>query len=187
MKNIKRSVAIKILSVLVIITSITIYLISPSTESPFSLISDCISISITTCSVASFLFCKYLWKWRIFKGWFVQIPNLNGAWSGSLTSSWEDCRTIDVSLDIKQSLLDISCVLNTGESKSESISCNFIIDNVNQKNQLSYIYLNIPRLTYRDKSPMHYGSVILDIESNTLTGNYWTDRKTTGCLKLSKK
>lgn len=40
---------------------------------------------------------------------------------------------------------------------------------------------------YREGSPMHNGSVILDIKGNTLSGNYWTDRKTTGCFELIKE
>lgn len=187
MKNIKSSVAFYILVGLVILTCIIKFSVTSPEERNITFIIDCFSTSVTVCSVFSVLFCSYLWKCKIFKGWFVQIPNLNGLWEGALTSTWEGTQIINVNLKIKQSLFKISCVMSSGESKSESISCNYIIDGDNQKNKLAYIYLNTPDLIFREESPIHHGSVVLDIEGNSLTGNYWTDRKTTGCLKLTKR
>lgn len=186
MKNIKSSVAFNILAGLVIVTCVIKYFVAPSEKVDFTSIFDYFSTSVTVCSIVSYLFCSYFWKWKIFKGWFVQIPDLNGLWRGTLNSTWEGSKTIKVNLKIKQSLFKISCVMFTDESKSESIACDYIIDEDNQKNKLTYTYLNTPDSTVRERSPIHHGSVILDIGDNTLTGNYWTDRKTTGCLKLNR-
>ena len=187
MRSIKTSVAFNILVGLVIITCLIKLLITPSNKQNIAFIIDCFSTSVTVCSIISVLFCTHLWKYKVFKGWFVQIPNLNGSWKGSLTSTWEGSRPIAINLVIEQSLFSISCVTHTNESKSESISCDCIIDKNNQKQQLTYTYVNTPNLIYREGSPMHNGSVILDIKGNTLSGNYWTDRKTTGCFELKKE
>lgn len=187
MKNIKGAVAIKFLIGIIFITCIAKYFTTSHEETGIAFAIDCFSSSVTICSIASFLFCSYLWKLKIFKGWFVKIPNLEGLWEGTLNSTWEGSKTIIIELKIKQSLFNISCVMSTVESKSESISCDFIIDENNQKNQLTYTYLNTPDSIVRERSPIHYGSVILDVEDCMLSGNYWTDRKTTGCLKLSRK
>lgn len=184
MKNIKSSVAFNILIGIVIITCIFKFLITERDEMNIAFAIDCFSTSVTICTLVSILFCSYLWKLKFFKSWFVQIPNLNGTWKGTLISTWEGSNPIDITLEIKQSLFKISCVMITSESKSESISCDYIIDEDNQKNKLTYIYINKPKSIHRDRSAIHYGSVILEIDKNTLNGSYWTDRKTIGDIEL---
>ncbi|GGC97744.1 hypothetical protein [Enterococcus wangshanyuanii] len=186
MKTIKSSVAFNILVGLVILTCIFKFLMTNPNERNFTFLLDCFSASVTICSLVSVLFCSYLWKLKIFKSWFVQIPNLNGTWEGTLIPTWEDSKPIGITLKIKQSLFKISCVMTTDESKSESISCNYIIDEDNQQNKLTYTYINIPKSVHRNRSAIHYGSVILEIEKNTLRGSYWTDRKTIGDIELTR-
>lgn len=74
----------------------------------FDLIIDVISLSVTIISIISFLFCKTLWKLKIFQKWLVLIPNLNGKWEGTIDSTaidlWklEDCKNIKTKLIIKR-------------------------------------------------------------------------------------
>src|SRR5688572_30652737 len=55
------------------------------------------------------LFSSYVWRWKIFHGWLVPFPNLNGTWKGSIQSTWVDPVTnerpapIPTILTIKQS------------------------------------------------------------------------------------
>ena len=62
------------------------------------------------------LFSAFLWKWRIFKGWLVQFPNLNGTWHGFIQTTWIDPQTnerpaqIPAIVTIKQSFFNISSI-----------------------------------------------------------------------------
>lgn len=49
--------------------------------------------------------------------------------------------------------------------------------------KLIYTYLNSPRAELQ--SPIHYGTVILDIDNpNQLEGNYYTNRGTKGSMSF---
>lgn len=153
---------------------------------------DCIGNSATIITIIASIFCSKLWKFGIFQGWLVLIPNLNGTWKGTIMSNWINPETnktqppIDSTLRVKQSLFKISCVVTTGESTSNSIIADFVIEPEKQIRKLVYTYQNDPFQVYRSKSPIHYGTASLTIieknNSLTLTGNYWTDRETTGTL-----
>jgi hypothetical protein len=148
------------------------------------------SVTITTFIIG--LFCECLWKCKVFKKWLVLVPDLNGNWEGFIRSDWVEPKInpIKTSLSIKQSLFHISCVMSTKEMKSNSgIIAGFKIDTENQTLKLSYIYHSKPNANVREKSPMHYGAVIFDIEDDNtkLSGNYWTDRKTTGTIELHRE
>lgn len=162
----------------------------------FEIIIDIISLSVTIITIISFIFCKILWKMKIFQKWLVLIPNLNGKWEGTIDSTavdpwtFEDCKNIKAELNIKQTLFTISCYMKTEKMSSRSVSADFIIDNVNQKQQLIYTYESIPKQTVQLWSPIHFGTIIYDLndqfEVTCLEGNYWTGRKTSGFVKLQK-
>lgn len=162
----------------------------------FDLIIDVISLSVAIISAISILFCKTLWKFKMFQKWLVLVPNLNGKWDGTIDSTardpwtFEDCKNIKAELTIKQTLFSISCNMKTDNMSSESLSANFIIDTKNQKQQLIYTYQSIPKQTVQYWSPIHFGTVIYDLDNlynaNILEGNYWTGRKTSGYIKLQK-
>ncbi|MBT3094599.1 MAG: hypothetical protein KME58_17105 [Candidatus Thiodiazotropha sp. (ex Lucina pensylvanica)] len=128
------------------------------------------------------IFAAWGWKWRIFRGWLVPYPDLNGSWVGTLHSNWVNPETeetldpIPAMLTIKQNFLNISCVMHTGEMKSYSFSEGFQIDKDRQIQTLSYSYSSKPRSMFRKRSAQHDGSAILDIISSPdlkLIGKYW--------------
>jgi len=63
-------------------------------------------------------FVGYAWRWKIFRGWLVPFPDLNGTWQGSIQTTWKNPETgvvpapIPVILTIKQSFTRISCVMS---------------------------------------------------------------------------
>jgi hypothetical protein len=141
--------------------------------------------------VAGLIFSKWFWKWNIWKGWLVNVPNLQGTWKGFLKSDWIDPETkqgvekIPIFLTIKQNLDNISCEIMTKESGSYSLSADILY--INKKLQFSYTYNNIPRSGFRDRSQIHNGASLLKIinkPSKKLIGEYWTDRKTRGEIDL---
>jgi hypothetical protein len=158
-------------------------------QSFFKMIPNVVTIDL----LVIFVFTKWLWKFRIFKGWLVPFPNLNGTWIGQIKSDWinpesgQSIPAIPVMLTIKQSLLSLSCVMCTGEMKSHSFSEGLYIDSEKQIKQMAYLYTSKPRITLNQRSLPHDGAIIFDIiesPSKKLIGRYWTERKTTGEITL---
>lgn len=147
---------------------------------------------ITVDLLLAWIFSKWLWYMRIFQRWLVKFPNLNGQWRGHIQSTWKNAEghkldPIPVSLTIKQSFTKLSCVMRTNEMTSYSFIEGFLIDPDKQVRQLSFSYSSRPLAIVRDRSEPHYGTAILDIVDNPakkLTGEYWTDRQTTGTIDL---
>ncbi len=145
------------------------------------------------------LFKKWLWKLPIFRHWLVMIPNLNGNWEGALQSTWVDEKTgkivdpIDTKAVIKQDLTTITIDFTTNEMDSRSIIAEISCDPHRRVVEINYTYQSDPDATVKHRSAIHYGSAKLvygkTSRSETLKGDYWTDRKTTGTIviKRSKK
>ena len=130
-----------------------------------------------------------MWKCKLFKGWLVPFPNLNGTWKGQIHSTWIDPNTnqrpnpIPAIVTIHQSFINISCAMRTAEMNSISIVSDFYLDKENQIKKLYYTYDSNPLLTVRERSPQHSGTMsfrIIEKPKFYLTGEYWTGRKTTG-------
>jgi hypothetical protein len=141
------------------------------------------------------IFDKWLWKLSILHPWFVSIPDVSGTWNGKIISSWKDEKTgnpiepIDAFLVIYQTYSSINIRMITKESKSDLLSGN-IVQNQAGPDKIAGIYNNIPDLLVRDKSPIHYGGLLLEIhtgERTVLEGEYWTDRDTKGTLRFDKR
>jgi hypothetical protein len=147
-----------------------------------------------TISINTFLwtiFIKWAWKFKIFYPWLVQVPNLSGQWKGFLKSNWDGGKLapIPTEVTIKQSFLYIQIKIKTGESNSNSVGASFDIDENRGIRQLFYSYMNTPKASVRNRSEIHYGTTLLHFEGfnvDTLEGEYWTSRETTGELELIK-
>jgi hypothetical protein len=145
-------------------------------------------------STVALLFAKYGWRLKIFSGWLVLVPDLNGTWKGQLKSEWINPETsakpdpIDAYLVIRQSLNRISCVLHTKESRSVSKASAILVDEDHQLKSLEFSYSNSPRVSVQHRSNAHDGATVLDILSTPdrkLVGKYWTDRLSKGELELN--
>lgn len=155
-----------------------------------------LSLSVTIISLISTLFCVKLWKYKIFTKWLVLVPDMNGNWKGTIHSTWIDPNTqervppIPTELTIKQSLFSISCIMKTGEMRSSSINAGFNIRPENQEFQLLYTYISIPKQPIQERSRIHYGTIIFDLDKNydvsEISGNYWTGRETGGFIEVQK-
>ena len=147
-------------------------------------------------SVACLIFDKWLWKWPIFKGWFVSQPNLHGTWRVLLKSDWINPETkqqvppVECIMTIRQTYSRFSARLFTRESSSYLVA-----HKIEQQNdgvfQLFGTYQNTPDITLRGKrSEIHYGALVLEVRGDppkSLVGHYWTDRGTKGSLELSNR
>lgn len=155
----------------------------------FRLIPKVVSIDL----LAIALFVKWGWRLKIFKGWLVPFPNLNGSWVGFIYSDWtnpetgEKPRRIPVMLTVNQSFFHISCTMRTSEMESFSYSEGFLIDPDRQIKNLAYIFSSKPRISLNERSIPHDGAAVFQIiekPKRKLVGRYWTERLTKGEIIL---
>lgn len=140
-------------------------------------------------------FVGFAWKWRVFKGWLVPFPDLDGTWQGTIQTTWKDAEgnaigVIPVILTIKQSFGRVSCVMRTAEMSSWSYLADFWLDTDEQIRKLGYSYASSPGLSVQDRSAAHEGTMVLEIIGDPVTklkGIYWTTRKSTGDIILTKR
>ena len=148
---------------------------------------------VTVDLVAVTLFVKWVWRWKLFRGWLVPFPDLNGTWLGEIRSDWVDQNTgkrvplIPAMLTIRQTFFHISCVMQTGEMRSDSYVEGFQINAERQVRQLAYSYGSRPRLSLQERSIPHDGTAVFEViesDERKLRGRYWTERKTTGEMEF---
>lgn len=133
----------------------------------------------------------WAWRWRLLHGWFVPRPDLRGTWRVELQSDWKDPVTetgvgpIVAYLVVRQTFSSLSVRMLTAESASELVAAE-----INKASDGTYrlaaVYRNEPKLSFRDRSPIHYGALVLDVQGDPamdLAGYYWTDRNSRGELR----
>ena len=156
----------------------------------FSLVPKVVTVDLFLLAV----FSKWGWKLTLFQGWLVPFPDLNGTWMGHIYSDWVNPETgekpqpIPVMLTVKQSFLNISCLMHTGEMISSSYSEGFAINSDRQLKQLAYSYTSRPRIALSERSTPHDGTAVFQIiekPQKKLVGRYWTERLTKGEVKLN--
>lgn len=151
---------------------------------------------ITVDCLALGLFITHAWRWRIFRGWLVPFPDLNGTWQGTIQTTWKDPKTgqrpgpIPVVLVVHQSFISTSCVMRTAEMTSQSFSADFVLDGDSKSSKLVYSYRSNPRPTVAERSQLHQGTIVFEVVGDPpkkLKGEYWTSRETTGEVALTLK
>lgn len=139
------------------------------------------------------IFDLYLWRLAIFRSWFVKRPLVDGTWKVQLQSNWIDPRSgqvmppIDAFMVVRQTFSRMSLRLLTAESQSELLGAE-VIRADDGSYRIIGVYRNEPRLGVRERSPIHYGGLVLQVIGSPpvrLTGHYWTDRDTKGEIALS--
>jgi len=155
---------------------------------PFGTVVGVITLIVT-------VFNKYMWSWKIFKGWYVTRPDLRGTWKVELNSSWinpetgEETPPIYGYAVIRQSLTFLSLRLMTRESPRSVLVAHSIEQQEDDDLfKLVGVYRNEPKIELQGvRSEIHHGSFALEIHGSPvkeLEGHYWTDRATKGGMKL---
>lgn len=157
---------------------------------PFGMVVGVITLFVT-------MFNKYMWSWRILKGWYVKRPDLRGTWKVELKSSWIDPKTnneippIFGYAVIRQSLTFLSLRLMTKESRSVLVAHSIEQQEGDDLFKLVGVYRNEPKIELQGvRSEIHHGSFALEIHGSPvyeMQGHYWTDRATKGGMKLSER
>jgi hypothetical protein len=158
-----------------------------------------VTLSATLIGTILAFLANHFWRdiWRIcpaLEGW--AFPDLNGTWKGSLISTWVNPETkqgvppIDTTITIRQGLFSTSVSLKTGES--ESHSKHVVLERLTNihRFRIWYTYHNGPKAEHRHRSAPHEGLAYLDVDwdgnRNVIEGHYYTERKTTGDIKVTR-
>jgi hypothetical protein len=136
----------------------------------------------------------WLWKLRFLRGWLVKRPVIDGSWRTEIRSNYKaaDGETIPPIVGfmvIRQTFLSLSMRLLTEESSSDLLATE-IVCSVDGLYCVSGVYRNESRYRVRDRSPIHYGAVwlqVIETPTQMLEGHYWTDRNTAGELRLTER
>lgn len=146
----------------------------------WSEILNAISQSVTIGTLIIVVYLKWLWKYDFFN----KTPDLNGKYKLTIKYDYNGLKKKTMSISIKQDMLNgIHITGETNESTFKSVSAR--IDNQSGGMILVYTYLSEPKVEFRDRSPIHYGTCKFQIMNKKLRdGVYWTDRKSIGDLKI---
>jgi hypothetical protein len=145
--------------------------------------------------VLHLVFTKWLWRRRVFSGWLVPFPDLQGTWKGTLSTTWIDPirgaapAPIPVVLAIRQTFSGITASIYTRESTSVSVAASLRIEEDSHEKWMSYLYTNTPRVSVRDRSVVHDGAAVLRVTTSEglgLEGEYWTNRRSSGEMLLKR-
>lgn len=141
------------------------------------------------------LFDLYLWRLPFLHPWFVRRPYIRGTWRAELTSHWVNPSTGEQVAPIRgfaviaQTFSRLTLRVVTIESQSELLGAE-LLRSEDGTYRLVGVYRNEPKLSVRDRSPIHNGAVVLQIvgsPTKSLQGHYWTDRQTAGEMLLSDR
>jgi hypothetical protein len=150
--------------------------------------------AVTASAILLWLFDRFVWRWPLICK-MAKRPMIHGTWHGELVSDARDEVTgvqvpvdSDVYLVIRQRFWSVSARLLTKDSVSLSLTASFEADSDGVQ-QLLYVYRATPRPAVQLKSKMHLGAVVLDTprDGNHLQGRYFTDRKSGGELRFSRR
>ena len=155
-----------------------------------------IPLSITIAIFFKYIFTKFIWKYIPYSFKLFSVPYIEGDWKGSIETTYQENESSnlpknkDIKVKITQpDIFIIKVTLSTNGSISHSYG-EYIEVKEDGSIYLNYSYYSNQDATVREKSPIHYGSARCKLEIKedllNLNGNYWTDRKTTGVIRLHK-
>lgn len=162
--------------------------VSPAFFRPFSTVAGVVAVGLG-------LFDRWLWHWRIWRGWLVKRPDLRGTWRVELRPEPDGQRraaggqTLEAYMVIRQTFSSLTMRLATEESSSESVGGE-IRRSEDGLYRVAGVYRNEPRLGIRDRSAIHHGALLLDVRgepAESLDGHYWTDRLSRGEIRLTQR
>ena len=140
-------------------------------------------------SVLYWLFDRYVWRFGLVsKLGLLRVPDLNGAWIGTVTSSYADGDPVQpFPVTIVQRWSKISITFETEHSRSRSVAASLRADDPLTP-ELYYLYSNEPYPTAPDTMHAHRGTASLRLKGAVLEGDYYTgrDRRENGALKLTR-
>ena len=140
-------------------------------------------------SALYWLFDRHVWRCPILgKLEIVQVPDLNGTWTGYLRSSYDDYKSnYPITVVIRQRWSRITVRLETEQSHSRSLAATLRVVDL-PRPELSYLYINEPNPGASGTMNIHRGTVDLEFSEDSLEGHYYTGRgrMTNGTMRLTR-
>lgn len=124
------------------------------------------------------LYNRHIWRWKLLqKVGLVQIPDLNGTWTGHGRSSHNgDPAEFAITVVIRQRWTSILICAETEVSSSKSLSASLLV-NQRCRGELTYSYQNAPRPHAPKTMEAHRGTAWLVFRADgVLEGEYYTGR-----------
>ncbi|MBT9241276.1 hypothetical protein KM777_10275 [Vibrio splendidus] len=186
-KIIQVSTLLKVLIIMSTLLSVGVYTVIKQYLFPSWDLYKIITISSFVSTFVIFIllipfFARKIWgllKW--FNG--SLYPDLNGEWVGCVMT--ETGLEIDVRAVIRQGLLLTEIDMHGKDVKSVTLECTPTMEQGQKK--LYYVYRSTSRIVGRTP---YDGSTLFDVLENerslSLSGNYYTDRKTVGRIYLTQ-
>lgn len=143
-----------------------------------------IAIGFTVLFMAAFN--KWLWRWKPLNWLSGGMPVLGKKYKGKIWFHWNNReQECDSEINIEQTFLNVNVKLGTDESFSNSVTAT--IKEENGSKMLIYTYLNTPRAEIQNRSAIHYGTAMLNVDDpKHLTGNYYTSRLSCGSMEFKE-
>lgn len=143
----------------------------------FGFIGEAIGVS----AIVMMVFNKWAWKWR-WLHWTHDVPMLSRNYNGEFISDYDGVKRFG-KIIISQTFLNVTVQLKSDESCSRSLIASF--NKLQSVQYLIYTYQNDPKAEIQDRSPIHYGTAMLNISNpKILEGNYFTGRKSRGSIRF---
>jgi hypothetical protein len=139
------------------------------------------------------------WRLRMFQGWLFDRPDLRGTWKVTIQSEWinpgtgEKVPPITAYAGIVQTLSKLQIQLMTSESESCLLAHAIEPTPCGNRFNVSVVYANTPSVELRGvRSERHVGAATISTHGpkykpNSLTAEYWTDRKTVGRMTFEER
>lgn len=134
----------------------------------------------------------FLWRFRIFQGWLFDRPDLRGTWKVTIQSEWINPDTgvrvppITAYAGIVQTLTKLQIQFMTPESESCLLAHAIEPTPCGNRFNVSVVYASTPGVELRGvRSERHVGAATISTHGakykpESLTAEYWTDRRTVG-------
>ncbi|WP_291820552.1 hypothetical protein [Bosea sp. (in: a-proteobacteria)] len=139
-----------------------------------------------------------LWRLPLIRSWIAKRPPISGTWRATLISSYKDENGEPIKkvvyLVIAQTLSTLSVRMFTDKAHSFSLTERIRSAPSDDLFELAIVYQNVPDIDQRmpdgSGGTIHFGALLIPnvpYKPETLSGHYWTDRRTEGKLILDER
>lgn len=154
-------------------------------------------IVVAVVTLLALLFESVLWRLPIIRSLVVKRPPIAGTWRTTLVSNYpqpDGSLTVKtVYIVIAQSMTRLSVRMFTDTAHSRSLAERISSSQNDALFELAVVYQNFPNIEHRlpdSSGRIHFGALLIPnvpYSAETLSGHYWTDRRTEGKLKLEER
>lgn len=145
--------------------------------------------------VLGFLFNRYLWRLPVVRNWFLEIPNLNGLWLGTMDRLNHETNVpeegVPIDIRIKQTFFFMQYTLRNPAKETDSGSTKSSSDVLGIFGDEKSGYLLREVFSFKDRDGKKvYGAAELELENDgdesVLEGSYISSKPRSGTMTVSR-